>query len=53
MRTEHERIHIYAKSALVMCKCGIKFELEEGSVEEITCLSCGEEFRLSDYRSPA
>ena len=52
MRTKHERIFIWARSALVMCKCGTKFELQEGSIEEITCLSCGEEFRLSDYRAP-
>lgn len=52
MRTEHERFYMWAKSALVQCKCGTKFELEEGSIEEITCLSCGETFRLSDYRGP-
>ncbi len=52
MRTKHERFYMWAKSALVMCKCGSKFELQEGAIEEVTCRSCGETFRLSDYRSP-
>ncbi len=52
MHTEHEKLHIHAKSALVGCRCGNKFELAEGSVEEVTCQTCGSMFRLSDYRSP-
>jgi len=52
MRTRHQRLFMYARSALVMCKCGTKFELQEGAIEEVTCASCGEEFRLRDYRGP-
>lgn len=52
MRTKHERFNMWAMSALVMCQCGTKFELQDGAIEEVTCSSCGEQFRLSDYRSP-
>lgn len=51
MRTKHERFYMWAKSALVQCKCGTKFELNE-SAPNVVCRECDEGFHLSDYRGP-